>query len=72
MRQLTKREVEDLEFDAQLMGFRVVYIKKPLDWNHFVLYYLKPELTYVGHYRTLNNVRMAMQQHYKPETISPT
>ena len=56
-----------MEFDAQLMGFRVVYLKKPLDCNHFVLYYLKPQLTHVGHYRTLNDVRMAMQQHYKPE-----
>lgn len=66
MRKLSQREVDDLEFDAGLMGFRVVYLPKPLDWNHFVLYYLKPELKYVGHYRTLNDVRMAMQKHYKP------
>lgn len=66
MKKLSKNEIEDLAFDASLMGFRVVYIPKPLDWNHFVLYYLKPELTYIGHYRTLDNVRMAMQKHYKP------
>lgn len=69
MRKPSKNEVDDLEFDAGLMGFRVVYIPKPLDQNHFVLYYLKPELTYVGHYRTLDNVRMAMQKHYKPEMV---
>lgn len=69
MRQLSKRELADLEFDAQLMGFRVVYLKKPLDENHFVLYYLKPQLTHVGHYRRLNDVRAAMQQHYKPAGV---
>ena len=69
MRKLTKTELEDLEFDAQLMGFRVVYLEKPLDWNHFVLYHLMPQLTYVGHYRTLNDVRMAMQEHYKPAGV---
>jgi hypothetical protein len=67
MRQLTKNEIDDLEFDAGLMGFRVVYLPKPLDWNHFVLYYLKPELTYVGHYRGLNEVKLGMQKHYRPE-----
>ena len=67
MKKLTKNEIDDLEFDAGLMGFRVVYLPKPLDWNHFVLYYVKPELTYVGHYRGLNEVKMAMQKHYKPE-----
>ena len=66
MRKLTQREVDDLEFDAGLMGFRVVYIPKPLDWNHFVLYYLQPELTYVGHYRGLIEVKMGMQKHYRP------
>ena len=66
MRKLSQREVDDLEFDAGLMGFRVVYIPKPLDWNHFVLYYLQPELTYVGHYRGLNEVKMGMQKHYRP------
>jgi hypothetical protein len=65
MRQLSKNEV-----DAGLMGFRVVYIPKPLDWNHFVLYYLQPELTYVGHYRGLNEVKLAMQKHYRPVEIS--
>ena len=49
------------------MGFRVVYLPKPLDWNHFVLYYVKPKLTHVGHYRGLNEVKLAMQKHYKPE-----
>jgi hypothetical protein len=67
MKQLTKNEIADLEFDAEFMGFRVVYLPKPLDWNHFVLYYLKPELTYVGHYRGLNEVKLGMQKHYKPE-----
>ena len=66
MRQLSQREIDDLYFDAQLMGFRVVYLKKPLDQNHFVLYYLQPQLTHVGHYRTLNDIRMAMQKHYRP------
>jgi hypothetical protein len=65
MREMTRNEVDDLEFDADLMGMRVVYIKKPLDENHFVLYYKKPELTYIGHYRNLNAVRVAMQKHYK-------
>jgi hypothetical protein len=65
MREMTKTEVEDLEFDAELMGMRVVYIRKPLDENHFVLYYSKPELKYIGHYRRLNDVKMAMQKHYK-------
>ena len=69
MRQLTKNEIDDLECDAGLMGFRVVYLPKPLDWNHFVLYYVKPELTHGGHYRGLNEVRLAMQKHYKPEYI---
>jgi hypothetical protein len=65
MREMTKTEVEDLEFDAELMGMRVVYIRKPLDENHFVLYYSKPELKYICHYRRLNDVKMAMQKHYK-------
>lgn len=69
MRQLSQREIDDLYFDAQLMGFRVVYLKKPLDQNHFVLYYLQPQLTHVGHYRTLNDVRMAMQEHYRPAGV---
>ena len=65
MRQITKNEIDDLEFDADLMGMRVVYIKKPLDENHFVLYHRKPELTYIGHYRRLNDVKIAMQKHYQ-------
>ena len=68
MRKLTKTEIADLEFDADLMGFRVVYLPNPLDENHFVLYHRKPVLTHVGHYRRLNDVRMAMQEHY----VSPS
>lgn len=64
MRKLTKKEISDLEFDADLMGFRVVYIEKPLDENHFVLYKRQPQLTYVGHYRRMNDIQMAMQQTY--------
>jgi len=64
MRKLTKAEISDLEFDANLMGFRVVYLPNPLDENHFVLYHRKPMLTHVGHYRRLWDVRMAMQEHY--------
>lgn len=67
MRVLSDREIKDLEFDAELMGFRVVYLKKPLDDNHFVLYHLKPVLTHVGHYRRLNDVKLAMQKHYRTE-----
>jgi len=63
---LSKNQISDLEFDADLMGFRVVYIEKPLDENHFVLYYKKPQLSYIGHYRRLNDLHMAMQNHYKP------
>jgi hypothetical protein len=67
MNSLSKREIEDLEFDADLMGFRVVYIRKPLDENHFVLYYRKPQLTHIGHYRRPNDVRLAMQKYYRIE-----
>lgn len=66
MRKPTKNELDDLYFDAELMNFRVVYIEKPLDENHFVLYYNKPSLEHVGHYRRLNDVRLAMQKHYRP------
>jgi hypothetical protein len=69
MKKLSNMDLDDLQFDAQLMGFRVVYLEKPLDWNHFVLYHLMPQLTYVGHYRTLNDVRMDMQQHYVPAGV---
>lgn len=65
MKQLTKAEIADLEFDANLMGFRVVYLPRPLDDNHFVLYYQKPVLTHVGHYRRLSDVRQAMQTNYR-------
>ncbi len=67
MKQLTKNQIDDLECDAELRGFRVVYLPKPLDCNHVVLYYVKPKLTLVGHYRGLNEVRLAMQKHYQPE-----
>ena len=65
MRSLSRKELDDLMFDADLMGYRVVYLPKPLDENHFVLYYKKPVLTHVGHYRRLNDVKMAMQQNYR-------
>jgi hypothetical protein len=65
-KKVTNAELEDLQFDAQLMGFRVVYIKKPLDDNHFVLYRTKPELQHVAHCRRLNDVRIAMQKYYTP------
>lgn len=68
MRKLSKKEVDDLEFDADLMGFRVVYLEKPLDDNHFVLYYRKPQLAHIGHYRRLADLHLAMQTHYRPET----
>lgn len=67
MRSLSEREIEDLQFDASLMGFRVVYIPRPLDENHFVLYYVKPVLTHIGHYRRLNDVKLAMQKNYRSE-----
>jgi len=66
MRTPTAREIDDLHFDAELMRFRVVYLPKPLDWNHFVLYHTQPELEYVGHYRSLNDVKLAMQKNYRP------
>jgi len=66
MKQMSKNELDDLYFDAELMNFRVVYIEKPLDENHFVLYHTKPQLEHVGHYRRLNDVKLAMQKHYKP------
>ena len=68
MRKLTKTEISDLEFDADLMGFRVVYLPDPLDENHFVLYHKKPVLTHIGHYRKLTDVWLAMQEHY----VSPS
>jgi len=67
MKKLSKKDVSDLEFDANLMGFRVVYLEKPLDENHFVLYRKKPQLTHIGHYRRLTDVQLAMQTHYSME-----
>lgn len=67
MRSLSSAEIADLEFDADLMGYRAVYLPKPLDYNFFVLYRKKPELTYVGHYRTLDSVYRAMHDNYIPE-----
>ena len=64
MRMLNKTEIADLEFDADLMGFRVVYIAKPLDENHFVLYHKEPVLKHVGHYRNLRDLHLAMQANY--------
>lgn len=64
MRLLNKTEIADLEFDADLMGFRLVYIPRPLDENHFVLYYKEPVLTYIGHYRNIRDLQVAMQKHY--------
>ena len=60
-----KKQISDLEFDADLMGYRLIFIEKPLDENHFVLYYKKPELTYIGHYRRVNDLQVAMQNNYK-------
>jgi hypothetical protein len=68
MRKLSKTEIADLEFDADLMGYRVVYLPKPLDENHFVLYRKEPVLTHIGHYRNLIKVRQAMQDNY----VSPS
>jgi hypothetical protein len=68
MRKPSKNELDDLRFDAELMNFRVVYIEKPLDWNHFVLYYTQPQLEHVGHYKTMNDVKLAMQKHYRSGT----
>jgi hypothetical protein len=65
MRVLNKVEVADLQFDADLMGYRLVYLPKPLDQFHFVLYYKEPVLTYIGHYRNLNDLNKAMQDNYK-------
>jgi hypothetical protein len=61
----TKTEISNLDFDADLMGYRLVFIEKPLDENHFVLYYKKPELTYIGHYRRVRDLQEAMQKHYR-------
>lgn len=66
MRKPSKTELDDLVFDAELMNMRVVYLEKPLDWNHFVLYHAKPQLEYVGHYKHLNEVKLAMQKNYRP------
>ncbi|NDC96331.1 hypothetical protein EB118_19870 [bacterium] len=61
---LSKNEIADLEFDADLMGFRLVYLPKPLDNNYFVLYHKEPVLTYIGHYSNLNDLNVAMQKNY--------
>jgi hypothetical protein len=66
MKKPSKYELDDLTFDAQLMNMRVVYIEKPLDNNHFVLYHTMPQLDYIGHYRLLNDVKLAMQKNYRP------
>lgn len=64
MRQLSRNELDNLDFDANLMGFRIVYIRKPLDQFHFVLYHKHPELKYMGHYKNVRDVQNAMQQNY--------
>lgn len=65
--QLTKTQIDDLMFDADLMGYRLVYLQKPLDNNPFILYYKKPELTYIGHYKNLRTLQEAMQTNYRQE-----
>lgn len=64
MRLLSKTELSDLQFDADLMGYRLVYLPKPLDQFHFVLYRKEPVLQHIGHYRNVTEVTRAMQENY--------